>query len=77
MKNLQIENSNEYSDTNLLNNNAIGYWNRKKEKLKQKYSIITDEDVCYNIGKEKEMVEMLGYKLCKSVDEMCAIIDTL
>jgi hypothetical protein len=41
--------------------NVIGYWNEKKEKLKQKYPIITDEDLTYNEGKEKEMIAMLGY----------------
>jgi len=67
----------EYANTKLLKHEVIGYWNEKKEKLKQKYSNITDEDVSFRLGKEKEMVEMLGYKLSKSMVEMCAIIDTL
>jgi hypothetical protein len=66
-----------YSNDILVNDNSLGYWNGKKEKLKQKFSAITDEDVCFKVGKEKEMVEMLGYKLSKSMDEMCEIIDTL
>ena len=66
-----------YSTDILENNNSVGYWNGKKEKLRQKFSAITDEDVSFNVGKEKEMVEMLGYKLSMSMDEMCAIIDTL
>ena len=77
MKTEPLQNSMEYSNIKSQNNNIIGYWDGKKAKLKQKYSNITDEDVSYNYGKEKEMVEMLGYKLCKSMDEMCAIIDTL
>lgn len=77
MKTETLNNSVDYGDIELMDKNIIGYWDGKKEKLKQKYSNITDEDVSFNYGKEKEMVEMLGYKLCKSMDEMCAIIDTL
>lgn len=57
--------------------NSIGYWNGKKEKIKQKYPIITDEDLNFYEGKEVEMVEMLGYKLGKTIDEMRQIIATL
>jgi hypothetical protein len=41
----------------------IGYWNRKKVKLKEKYPYLTDDDLEYRIGKEKEMIELLGYKM--------------
>ena len=55
----------------------VGYWNEKKEKLKQKYAIITDEDFFFNEGKEKEMMEMLGYKLGKTMEELRKIISKL
>jgi hypothetical protein len=58
-------------------NNAIGYWNGKKEKIKQKFSILTDDDLNFPKGKEKEMVEMLGYKLGKTIEEIRAIIASL
>jgi hypothetical protein len=58
-------------------NNVIGYWNGKKEKIKQKYPAITDEDLNFHEGKEVEMIEMLGYKPGKTMDEMRRIIDTL
>jgi len=58
-------------------NNIIGYWNNKKEKLKQKFQMITDDDLRFNNGKEKEMLEMLGYKLGKTKDELRNIIETL
>jgi hypothetical protein len=48
----------------------IGYWDDKKEKLKQRYPFITDEDLQFNEGKENVMIEMLGYKLGKSTDEL-------
>jgi uncharacterized protein YjbJ (UPF0337 family) len=57
-----------------MNTNVIGYWNKKKEKLKQKFPVITDEDLLYNEGKEKEMIEMLGNKLGKSKQELLNII---
>jgi len=60
-----------------MNTNVIGYWNEKKEKLKQKYAIITDKDLRFNDGKEKEMIEMLSYKLGKTKEELVNIIAAL
>jgi len=60
-----------------MNTNVIGYWNEKKEKLKQKYAIITDDDFFYNEGKEKEMMEILGYKLGKTQEQLRNIIAAL
>ncbi len=54
--------------------NVIGYWDKKKEKLKQRFPDITDEDLRYREGKEKEMIEMLGNKLGKSKQELLNII---
>ena len=54
--------------------NIIGYWDKKKEKLKQKFPIITDADLSYREGKEREMIEMLGNKLGKSKQELLTII---
>jgi len=56
---------------------TIGYWNEKKEKLKQDYPIITDNDLIFHEGKEKEMLEILGYKLGKSKEELRIIIDSI
>jgi hypothetical protein len=60
-----------------MNTDVIGYKNETKEKLKQKYPIITDEDLHFREGKEKEMMEMLGYKLGLSKEELRAIIAML
>ena len=57
-----------------MNNNVVGFWDKKKEKLKEKFPVITDEDLLYNEGKEKEMIEMLGNKLGKSKLELLNII---
>lgn len=58
-------------------NSAIGYWNGKKEKIKKEFPVITDEDLNFHEGKEVEMIEMLGYKLGKTIDEMRRIINAL
>lgn len=57
-----------------MNINVVGYWDKKKPKLRQKFPNITDEDLRYNEGKEKEMIEMLGNKLGKSKQELLNII---
>jgi hypothetical protein len=56
---------------------VIGYWNYKKEKLKQKFDILTEKDLSYSEGKEKEMIELLGYKLGISKQELLNIIVSL
>lgn len=60
-----------------MSRNIVGYWNNKKEKLKRKYSILTDSDLFFKEGKEKEMLEILGYKLGKTEQELLNIIITL
>jgi hypothetical protein len=57
-----------------MENKAIGYWNEKKEKLKQKYPYLTESDLRFSLGKEKEMIEMLGYKMGLSKQALLAII---
>jgi hypothetical protein len=65
------------SKSDTMNSNVRGYWNEKKEKLIQKFPTITNEDLSYLEGKEKEMLEILGYKLGKSKLELLDIIITL
>jgi hypothetical protein len=60
-----------------MNIKEVGYWNEKKEKLKQKFQNITDEDIAFYENKEKEMMEMLGNKPGKTKDEMRNIIISL
>ena len=56
---------------------VIGFWDKKRVKLKQIYPLITDEDLSFNEGKEKEMLEMLGNKLGKTKEELIYIISCL
>ena len=57
-----------------MSTNILGFWNKKKEKLKIKYQILTDEDLRCNEGEENEMIETLGFKLGKSKQELLKII---
>jgi hypothetical protein len=57
--------------------NVVGYWNHKKEKLKKKFPFLSDKDLSYSVGKEKEMIEMLGNKLGKTKLELLYIIAAL
>jgi uncharacterized protein YjbJ (UPF0337 family) len=61
----------------IMKNNVKGYWDQKKEMLKQKFQTITDKDLSYTDGKEKEMMELLGYKLGKTREELVTIIEAL
>jgi hypothetical protein len=60
-----------------MQNNSTGYWDKTKEKLKQKYPVITEADLRFNEGREKEMIEMLGNKLGKTKLELLYIIAEL
>lgn len=60
-----------------MNDTTTGYWNEKKEKIKQRYPWITDQDLLFNEGKEQEMMEILGYKLGKTKEELASIIVAL
>jgi hypothetical protein len=60
-----------------MKTNSAGYWETKKEKLLKKYKNLTERDVSFTEGKEKEMIEILGYKLGKTKLELLDIIVTL
>jgi hypothetical protein len=52
-------------------------WNLKKDKLKQKFTGITDNDLFFHQGSEKRMIEGLSYKLGKTEQELLQIIIAL
>jgi hypothetical protein len=60
-----------------METNVMGYWDGKKEKIKQKYPGITDQDLNFYDDKEKEMIEKLEYKLGISKLELAKIIESL
>jgi hypothetical protein len=60
-----------------MRTNAFRYWKVKKGKLLKKYKILTHRDLRFNLGEEKEMIEILGSKLGKSKQELLNIIIAL
>ena len=54
-----------------------GNWNEQKGKLKQKFAVLTDNDLMYEEGKEDELFGKLQKKLGKSKDELLKIIASL
>lgn len=56
---------------------AKGSWNELQTKLKQKYPILTDDDLYFSEGKEQDMLRMIEYKLRITKQEMREIIAAL
>jgi uncharacterized protein YjbJ (UPF0337 family) len=56
---------------------AKGNWNEQKGKLKQKFAVLTDNDLMYEEGKKDEMYGKLQIKLGKSKEELHRIIEEL
>jgi uncharacterized protein YjbJ (UPF0337 family) len=54
-----------------------GSWNEQKGKLKQKFAILTDNDLLFADGKKDEMIGRLQMKLGKSKEELEKIIQLL
>jgi uncharacterized protein YjbJ (UPF0337 family) len=56
---------------------AKGSWNEQKGKLKQKFAILTDNDLLFAEGKKDEMYGRLQAKLGKTKEELMKIISSL
>jgi uncharacterized protein YjbJ (UPF0337 family) len=56
---------------------AKGNWNEQKGKLKQKFAVLTDDDLMFAEGKKEEMLGKLQIKLGKSKEELRKIIEAL
>jgi uncharacterized protein YjbJ (UPF0337 family) len=54
-----------------------GNWNELKGKLKQKFALLTDDDVLLMDGKHDELFGRLQVKLGKSKEELHKIISEL
>ena len=52
----------------------LGFRTEKKEKFKRLYPSITNEDLFFREGNEREMIEMVGFKLGKTTQELLGII---
>jgi uncharacterized protein YjbJ (UPF0337 family) len=54
-----------------------GNWNEIKGKLKQKYGVLTDNDLAFSKGKEDELYGRLQQKLGKTKDEIRKEIENI
>jgi len=54
-----------------------GNWNELKGKLKQKFAVLTDNDLMFEEGKKEEMLAKLQIKLGKTKEELHKIIGEL
>lgn len=54
-----------------------GNWNEQKGKLKQKFALLTDNDMIFADGKKEEMLGRLQIKLGKTKEELHKIIAEL
>lgn len=54
-----------------------GNWNEQKGKLKQKFAILTDNDLMFAEGKKEEMLGKLQIKLGKTKEQLREIIEAL
>ncbi len=54
-----------------------GNWNETKGKLKQKFAILTDNDLLLVEGKQDELLGRLQTKLGKTKDELHKLISEL
>jgi uncharacterized protein YjbJ (UPF0337 family) len=54
-----------------------GNWNYQKGKLKEKFTILTDDDLLFVQGQKKEMLEKIQIKIGKSKEELYKIIELL
>jgi hypothetical protein len=52
-------------------------WNYQKAKLKEKYVILTIDDLLFEQGKKDEMLERIQLKLGKTKEELDKIIGSL
>ena len=52
-----------------------GNWNEQKGKLKQKFAILTDNDLMFEKGKKDEMFGRLQIKLGKTKEELQKVIE--
>jgi uncharacterized protein YjbJ (UPF0337 family) len=54
-----------------------GNWNEQKGKLKQKFAILTDNDLMFADGKKDEMLGKLQITLGKTKEQLREIISAL
>jgi len=70
--------ANREINTKKMNTISVkGNWNEQKGKLKQKFAVLTDNDLIYEEGRQDEMYGKLQIKLGKTKEELRKIISEL
>ncbi|MFE3872461.1 general stress protein CsbD [Flavobacterium sp. ZS1P70] len=54
-----------------------GNWDEQKDKLKQKFAALTDNDMLFKEGTKDELITKLQQKLGKTKEELLKIIEGL
>ncbi len=54
-----------------------GNWNEIKGKLKQKFALLTDDDLLFAEGKQEELYGRLQAKLGKTKEEIKKLIEEM
>ncbi len=54
-----------------------GNWNEQKGKLKQKFAVLTDNDLMFEEGQKDEMLGKLQIKLGKTKEEVAELFESL
>jgi hypothetical protein len=52
-----------------------GDWSIQADKLKAKFSSLTDDDLKFETGKEAELLRKVGKRLNKNLEETTAILE--
>lgn len=71
----KTDNKNSRKETIIMNKLELkGNWNETKGKLKEKYAVLTDNDLAYKEGQEDQLVGHLQEKLGKTKKEVKDIL---
>ena len=64
-------------NTTFTNAPVKGTWNVQKSKLKEKFSILSDEDLKYENGKRDEMLSRVRIKIGMTKEEFTLLLSSL
>ena len=63
-----------YSTSPMYQLDLISRWNIVKTALKQRYAVLTDDDLAFRMGKEADLMSRLQAKLKKSRADIMRMI---
>ena len=63
-----------YSTSPMYQLDVISRWNTVKTELKQRYTVLTEDDLAFRMGKEGDLIGRLQQKLKKSRSDIMRMI---